>query len=29
VRSLSQGLDQLPPGTIQLSPPTPDPAPTP
>ncbi|MES1204529.1 MAG: serine/threonine-protein kinase [Pseudomonadota bacterium] len=34
VRSLSQGLDQLPPGTIQLPPPTPDPgapapAPTP
>ena len=29
VRSLSQGLDQLPPGTIQLSPPTPDPPETP
>lgn len=29
VRSLSQGLDQLPPGTIQLPPPVPDPVPAP
>lgn len=29
VRALSQGLDQLPPGTIQMSPPAPDPTPAP
>ena len=29
VRSLSQGLDQLPPGTIELPPPLPDPPPNP